>query len=150
MLSTIYTSPLHKMGEWTTSSLAMYTDDGATFACVAGKMSKKLCGRTARFASSGSHEQMWNLKGQNLYFSGIVRRKRPHRRTFTSYYLQNRRTTGYQQLPPHGTSVSSSTLVCNRTRASIKALQLLGNSVRGLDHARGRLSYNAICLPVLS
>jgi hypothetical protein len=39
--------------------------------------------------------------------------------------------------------------MCNRTRASLKALQLLGNSVRGLDQARWRLAYNAICLPVL-
>jgi len=41
-------------------------------------------------------------------------------------------------------------VMCNRTRAAIKALQLLGNSVRGLDHARWRLAYNAICLPVLT
>src|SRR5258708_38588728 len=40
--------------------------------------------------------------------------------------------------------------MCNRARASIKALQLLGNSVRGLDQGRWRLAYNAICLPVLT
>jgi hypothetical protein len=40
--------------------------------------------------------------------------------------------------------------MCNRACASIKALQLLGNSVCGLDHARWRLAYNAICLPVLT
>ncbi len=32
----------------------------------------------------------------------------------------------------------------------LKVLQLLGNSVRGLDQARWRLAYNAICLPVLT
>lgn len=41
-------------------------------------------------------------------------------------------------------------IMCNRARASIKALQLLGNSVRGLDFAQWRLAYNAICLPVLT
>jgi hypothetical protein len=41
-------------------------------------------------------------------------------------------------------------VMCNRTRATIKSLQLLGNSVRGLDHTRWRLAYNAICLPVLT
>jgi len=41
-------------------------------------------------------------------------------------------------------------IMCNRARATIKALQLLGNSVRGLDHARWKLAYNAICLPVLT
>ncbi len=40
--------------------------------------------------------------------------------------------------------------MCNRARASIKALQLLGNSIRGLDFAQWRLAYNAICLPVLT
>ena len=32
----------------------------------------------------------------------------------------------------------------------LKALQLLGNSVHGLDQARWRLAYNAICIPVLT
>jgi hypothetical protein len=41
-------------------------------------------------------------------------------------------------------------VMCNRVQASIKALQLLGNSVRGLDQAKWRLAYNAICLPVLT
>ncbi|KAH9993134.1 hypothetical protein BJV74DRAFT_771184, partial [Russula compacta] len=41
-------------------------------------------------------------------------------------------------------------VMCNRARASIKALQLLGNSVRGLNHASWRLMYNTICLPVLT
>jgi hypothetical protein len=41
-------------------------------------------------------------------------------------------------------------VMCNCTRASIKALQLLGNSVCGLDFAQWRLAYNAICLPVLT
>lgn len=43
--------------------------------------------------------------------------------------------------------------MCNRARVTIKALQLLGNSVRGLDHMRHtwwKLAYNAICLPVLT
>jgi hypothetical protein len=41
-------------------------------------------------------------------------------------------------------------VMCNRAQASIKALQLLRNSVRGLDQAKWRLVYNAICLPVLT
>jgi hypothetical protein len=32
---------------------------------------------------------------------------------------------------------------------TIKALRLLGNSVRGLNHAKWRLAYNVVCLPVL-
>jgi hypothetical protein len=41
-------------------------------------------------------------------------------------------------------------IMWNRAHASIKALQLLSNSVHGLNHARWRLAYNAICLPVLT
>jgi hypothetical protein len=38
----------------------------------------------------------------------------------------------------------------SRTKGTIKALQLLGNSVRGLDHGNWRLAYNGICLPALT
>jgi hypothetical protein len=41
-------------------------------------------------------------------------------------------------------------IMCNRARATLKALQLLGNSVRGLNKVRWRLAYCAICLPVLT
>ena len=41
-------------------------------------------------------------------------------------------------------------IMCNRARASLKALQLLGNSVCGLSAANWRLVYNAVCLPVLT
>jgi hypothetical protein len=41
-------------------------------------------------------------------------------------------------------------VMCNRARTSLKALQLLGNSVRGLSAANWRLVYNAVCLPVLT
>jgi hypothetical protein len=41
-------------------------------------------------------------------------------------------------------------IMCNRARALLKSLQILGNSVRGLDFASWRLAYDAVCLPVLS
>jgi hypothetical protein len=40
--------------------------------------------------------------------------------------------------------------MCNRARASIKALQVLGNSIRGLSMANWRLVLNAVCLPVMT
>ena len=40
--------------------------------------------------------------------------------------------------------------MCSQARTAIKGLQILGNSVRGLDFAQWRLAYNAICLPVLT
>ena len=41
-------------------------------------------------------------------------------------------------------------IMCNRARASIKALQVLGNSIRSLSMANWRLVLNAVCLPVMS
>ena len=41
-------------------------------------------------------------------------------------------------------------IMCNQARASIKALQVLGNSIRGLSMANWRLVLNVVCLPVLS
>jgi hypothetical protein len=40
--------------------------------------------------------------------------------------------------------------MCNRARASIKALQVLGNSISGLSMANWRLVLNAVCLPVMT
>ena len=40
--------------------------------------------------------------------------------------------------------------MCNCTCASIKALQILGNSIRGLNFAQWRLAFNTIFLPVLT
>jgi hypothetical protein len=41
-------------------------------------------------------------------------------------------------------------VMCNRVCATIKALCLLRNSVRGLDHAKWRLTYNMVCFPILT
>jgi hypothetical protein len=40
--------------------------------------------------------------------------------------------------------------MCNQARASIKALMVLGNSIRGLSMANWRLVLNAVCLPVMT
>jgi hypothetical protein len=40
--------------------------------------------------------------------------------------------------------------MCNRARASTKALMVLGNSIRGLSMANWRLVLNAVCLPVMT
>ena len=41
-------------------------------------------------------------------------------------------------------------VMCNRACASIKALKLLSNLVKGLDHMSWRLAFNTICLLVLT
>ena len=41
-------------------------------------------------------------------------------------------------------------IMCNQAWVSIKVLQVLGNSIRGLFMANWRLVLNAVCLPVMS
>ena len=41
-------------------------------------------------------------------------------------------------------------IMCNQARASLRALQILGNSHHGLSMANWRLVFNVVCLPVLS
>lgn len=41
-------------------------------------------------------------------------------------------------------------IMCNRAMSKIQALTVLGNSVRGMNHANRRLAYKTIVLPVLT
>jgi Reverse transcriptase (RNA-dependent DNA polymerase) len=41
-------------------------------------------------------------------------------------------------------------IMAMQTHSTLKALQLLGNSTRGLDYGNWRLAFNAICLPMLT
>src|SRR6266702_2027798 len=41
-------------------------------------------------------------------------------------------------------------IMANRACATLKALTVLGNTIRGLSMANWRLTFNAVCLPVLS
>jgi hypothetical protein len=73
--------------------------------------------------------------------------------TISSYYVvrpvENLRYLGFfinRQLKwePHVR------IMCNRAQASVKALQVLGNTIRGLSMVNWRLVLNAVCLPVLT
>ena len=163
VLSTIYTSPLlHKMKEWTNSSLGMYIDDGAIFACgdswnkIEATMRKGYTSCLDWLTRAGLSAEP--AKTELLFF------RKPRERVEPPHFI-------HLPLPLHGTYKvhAANTLrylgfyfdarlswshhvniMCNRARATLKALQILGNSVRGLDQARWRLAYNAICLPVLT
>jgi len=41
-------------------------------------------------------------------------------------------------------------IMCNRARASIKVLQVPGNTTRGINAASWKLVYNAVYLPLLT
>jgi Reverse transcriptase (RNA-dependent DNA polymerase) len=164
VLSTIYTSPLlHKMREWTNSSLGMYVDDGAIFACGRGwediensiREGYTTCldwltraGLSAEpektelifFKKRGEktappHHMLLPLPAPNTHYQVTA----SNTLRYLGFFLDNRLSWSHHV-----------EVMCNRARASLKALQLLGNSVRGLDQARWRLAFNAICLPVLT
>ena len=164
VLSIIYTSPLlHKMRNWLKASLGMYIDDGVIFAC--GKDWERI-ETTMRDGYSECVEWLSRAglnvepdKTELLFFK--KRREQlkppsyvhlPNPSLNTYYRVQATNTIRY--LGFHfDTNLNWSRhvdVVCNRARASLKALQLLGNSVRGLDQANWRLAYTAICLPVLT
>ena len=105
VLSTIYTSPLlHKMKDWTNSSLGMYINDRVIFTCgCSWKAVEGALMRTTRTALSGSRAQvwMWNQKKRNSSSSGtdgVVQRRWTHRHIFTSHYPPNKHITEYRRL----------------------------------------------------
>ena len=150
VLSTIYTSSLlHKMKSWTNSSLGIYIDDGAIFAC--GTDWAKI-ETTIREGYSTCLDWLMRAglnaepdKTELIFF------RKPRERVESPNFI-------YLPLPSHNTYYkvpAANTLrylgfyfntqlswshhvnvMCNRARATPQGpLQLLGNSVRGLDQA---------------
>ena len=164
VLSIIYTSPLlHKMKNWTKSSLGMYIDDGVIFACgrewaqIENTMRRGYSECLDWLARAGLNIEP--DKSELIFFKRRGEKSKPPPYT----HLPNYTLQTYYRVPATNTIrylgfyfdaglkwTHHVDIVCNRARASLKALQLLGNSVRGLDQASWRLAYSAICLPVLT
>ena len=166
VLSIAYTSSLmHKMRNWNNSSLGMYVDDGILFACAEQwadverllRARYTVCDEWLRRAGLAIEPDKTEL----LFFQKPGKRNvlpSPMRLILpdpeqTSYYVvtpvENLRYLGLfinrrLKWEPHVQ------IMCNRARASIKALQVLGNSTRGLSMANWRLVLNAVCLPVMA
>ena len=166
VLSITYTSSLlHKMRDWNNSSLGMYMDDGILFACAAewAEVSRLL---RARYSVCEEWLRRSGLaiepeKTELLFFQKPYKCNAlpaplqlilPDREHSTYYMVQpseNLRYLGFfinrrLKWEPHVC------IMCNRACASMKALQVLGNSIQGLSMANWRLVLNAVCLPVLS
>jgi hypothetical protein len=164
VLSVAYTSSLlHKMGSWMNSSLGMYVDDSILFACADSweVVQDKLRSRYAiceewlcQVGLSAEPD-----KTELLYFQKPFERNAvPAPSSITlpcaggTYEVRAVETLRYLgffincrlKWEPHVR------IMCNRARASIKALMVLGNSVRGLSMANWRLVLNAVCLPVMT
>jgi hypothetical protein len=164
--SITYTSSLlAKMKGWHNSSLGMYVDDGILFAASEewGDVERLLMARYAvceewlrRSGLAIEPDKTELLFFQKPYKCNAI--PAPTRLvlpdpTITSYYVvrpvENLRYLGFfinrrLKWEPHVR------IMCNRAHTSIKALQVLGNTIRGLSMANWRLVLNAVCLPVLT
>jgi hypothetical protein len=153
------------MREWHNSSLGMYMDNGILFAASEEwRDVEKLL--AARYMVCEEWLQRSGLaiepdKTELLFFQKPYERNAipaPTRLvlpdpSISSYYVvrpvENLRYLGFfinrrLKWEPH------IQIMCNWARASIKALQVLGNTVRDLSMANWRLVLNAVCLPVLT
>ena len=163
VLSTIYTSALlHKMKNWTNSLLGMYIDDGVIFTCgeswdeVEDTMRKGYAVCLDWLTRAGLKAEP--DKTELIFFRKPRERIEPPKYIHLSLPSTNTyRVTATNTLRYLGFYFDACLnwshhveVMCNQAWATLKALQLLGNSVRGLDQARWRLAYNVICLPVLT
>jgi hypothetical protein len=153
------------MKGWNNSSLGMYVDNGILFACTDewGDVERIL---RARYTVCEEWLRRSGLaiepdKTELLFFQKPYERNAapaPTRLilpdpTSHSYYVvlpvENLHYLGFfinRRLKwEHHIRI-----MCNRAWVSIKALQVLGNSIRGLSMANWWLVLNAVCLPVLT
>jgi hypothetical protein len=164
--SITYTSSLLAMMKgWNNSSLGMYMDDGILFACADEWRDVERLLR-ARYTV---HEEWLRCSGlaiepdktELLFFqkpyehyatsapTWLILHDPTNHSCYVVLLVENLRYLGFfinrrLKWEPHVR------IMCNRARASIKVLQVLGNSIRGLSMANWRLVLNTVCLPVLS
>ena len=166
VLSIIYTSGLlHLMKDWNNSSLGMYVDDGTLFACADewADVDKLL---QARYTVCEDWLCRLGLsiepdKTELIYFQkpGVVQTLP----TLSQLILPNPALNTYYVVKPVevirylGFFIQRRLrwdahvkIMCNRAMASAKAMQLLGNTIRGLDMANWCIVLNTVCLPILS
>ena len=165
VLSALYTSPLLSINSGEDTTLGMYVDDGVIFA-QGDDWDTVNALLTARYQVCEEWLRRNNLaiepeKTELVYF-----RKPWARQTSPPpdrLYLPDPARSTYYRVSPKATVrylgffinhkldwEPHVTTMCNRARASIKALKVLGNTHRGLSMANWRLVFNAVCLPVLS
>jgi hypothetical protein len=166
VLSIAYTAPLlGKMANWNNSSLGMYVDDGLLFACTEEweDITKLLWARYLVCVEwlTRSGLAVKADKTELLFF------QKPYERnpmpTPTHLILPQPEINSYFTVQPVdmlrylGFFINRRLkwephvwIMCNRARTSIKALQVLGNSIRGLSMANWRLVLNTVCLPVMT
>jgi len=166
ILSAIYTSPLLKLinDTWKRRGLNMYVDDGAIYGC------NRTHDSSARLVQSGL-EDIANWLSRNglkcdpekTEFISFAPRKASHLIGSPVSELRFHLPTGplavkrselirYLGVFIHFRFDWSHhvTIMANRARSTARALNILGNSIRGLDYANWRRVFHALILPVLT
>ena len=167
ILSALYTSPLLKItsSTWSLRGLNTYVDDGAIVATSTTHHS------AARQAAAGFEEvAKW------LHQNGLM--TDPDKTEFISFFKHRAPVTHGPvpdriplRDPVNGTRVVKRssvvrylgvffkhnlswdhhvTVMANRARSTVRAISILGNSVRGLDAANWRKVFHSLILPVLT
>ena len=168
ILSAIYTSPLLKFinRTWSRRGLNMYVDDGAIFS------NAKNHELSTRNATRGLQEiTAWlgrnglrcdTDKTEFISFSPpraaehLVGRPitsiQPRTSASSSYTVERSSLIRYLGIfiDHRFDWTHHVTVMANRARSTVRALNLLGNSVRGLDYASWRKLFHALVLPVLT
>jgi Reverse transcriptase (RNA-dependent DNA polymerase) len=168
ILSIIYASPLlHLAKRWDNASFLIYVDDGNIFARAPSYDLLALKLHDCYAACHGwchmagltiEPEKMEVLFFSQKRLSSAIHGDQPERILLpdwdqSSYYVV-KASGSIRYLGIHFDHKLSwdkhIAVMSARTKSTLKALQLLGNSVRGLDHSSWRLAYNAICILALT
>ena len=168
ILSTIYTSPLLKFinSTWSRHGLNMYVDDGAIFSNAKnhqlsalnatkglqeitawlGRNGLKCDSDKTEFISFSPFRAAEHLVGRTI--SSI----HPRTSASTSYTVERSSLIHYLGVFIHERFdwTHHMTIMANRARSTIRALSILGNSVRGLNYANWHKLFHALVLPVLT
>jgi hypothetical protein len=165
-VSIAYTSPLlSKMGRWNNSSLGMYIDDGILFACAEDWLDVErllqaqytVCDEWLRWAGQAIEPDKTEL----LFFQkpyehnpmpSPSRLLLPDRDANSYYVVRLAETLRYLRFFIHH-RLKWEPHVCimfNRAHASIKALQVLSNTICGLSMANWCIVLNAVCQELAS
>jgi hypothetical protein len=168
VLSIIYMSPLlHLARKWTNALYMMYVDDGnistwgPTYQVVECKLRDYYTECHSWCLRAGLTIKL--DKTELIFFSHLHPNPTPHSPRPSTTYLPDWEANTYYKVTTsdqvcylglhfnHKLAWDKHvTVVAMRTKGTIKSLQLLSNSVRGLDHGSWHTAFNTICIPALT
>ena len=166
ILSALFTSPLLKLinSTWSRRGLNMFVDDGAIFGCgPSHKISSDLVrtgfdfilewlSRSGLRADPDKTEFITFYPKRPEYLVGPPITAIAVDDPFGRYPVKRSEMVRYLGIFIHHKFQWSHhvKIMANRARSTIRALSILGNSVRGLDYANWRRVFHALIVPVLS